>query len=93
MDQNMTDFVETVNFIKDFMVANMVTKDEHTAEVQRLEQDIQRLEKNMDDHNIGAISRMGAIDNRIDNETFACRDLENRVRTVLPDPAAAPERV
>ena len=29
-------------------------------------------------------SRIGAIDNRIDNETFARKDLESRVRKVVP---------
>ena len=35
-------------------------------------------------------STAGALDNRIDNETFARKDLEHRLRGVLPDlPEAA----
>lgn len=86
MDKNTEDLLETVNFIKDYMVTNMATKEE-LREVE------QRLEKKIDDGFLGSVSRMGAIDNRIDNETFARRDLENRVRIVLPDLATAPERV
>lgn len=35
-------------------------------------------------------SKLGGVDNRIDNETFARKDLEHRLRRALPDlPEAA----
>jgi len=85
MDKNITDLVETVNFIKDYMVTNMATKEE-----------VAELRKEMKDGFLGVTNRMGGIDNRIDDETFARKDLESRVRVVLPNLPnlpAAPERV
>lgn len=93
MDQEMTDLTETVNFIKDYMVTNMTTKEELAEVETKLTSRIDALEKKMDDGFLGVTSRMGAIDNRIDEEAFARKDLENRVRAVLPDLAATPERV
>lgn len=45
----------------------------------------ERLEKKMDDGFLGVSNRTGGLDNRIDNEAFARKDLENRVRVVLPN--------
>ncbi|MBM3261224.1 hypothetical protein FJY93_02290 [Candidatus Kaiserbacteria bacterium] len=41
----------------------------------------------------GLKNRMGAQDNRIDDESARRTDLENRVRVVLPNLPQAPERV
>ncbi|MBI5470581.1 hypothetical protein HY968_04675 [Candidatus Kaiserbacteria bacterium] len=41
----------------------------------------------------GNANRMGAMDNRIDDESAARRNLESRIRKVLPKLPAAPERV
>lgn len=41
--------------------------------------------KKVDDRLIAVESKLGGIDNRIDNETFARKDLEIRVRKVLPN--------
>lgn len=89
----MTDLLETVIFIKE----HMATKEELTEVEQMLEKKMDDgfadIRTEMRDGFHGVTSRMGAIDNRIDNETFARKDLENRVRVVLPDLAIAPERV
>lgn len=82
MDENTEDILEIVNFIKD----NMVTKKEHT-------EDIARLEQKMDDGFMSLTSRIGGLENRIDEESARRIDLETRVRTVLPTLPAAPERV
>ncbi|MBI5003989.1 hypothetical protein HZC00_02770 [Candidatus Kaiserbacteria bacterium] len=85
MDDNTTDMLEIVNFIKD----NMVTKSDHDELVARVD----RMEKKMDDGFSGLKSRVGGLENRIDNESARTTDLENRVRVVLPSLPAAPERV
>jgi hypothetical protein len=41
----------------------------------------------------GFKSRIGGIDNRIDNEMAERKDLEHRVRVVVPNLPLAPERV
>lgn len=48
--------------------------------------------KKVDDRVISVESKLGAIDNRIDNESFARKDLEMRVRKVLPSLARSTER-
>ncbi|MBI2030306.1 hypothetical protein HYT05_01645 [Candidatus Kaiserbacteria bacterium] len=90
MDQNIKDLLETVIFIKD----NMVTKDTHeelVLRVDRMEKKMDGFEKKMDDGFTAVISRMGGIDNRIDNESAGRKDFENRVRAILPDLPLAPE--
>lgn len=82
MDENMKDLLESVNFIKD----NMATKDD-LIEVKK------ELEKKMDDGFASLTSRIGGLENRIDNESARTTDLETRVRSVLPTLPAAPERV
>ena len=85
MDKNANDLLEIVIFIKD----NMATKDDFVELGTRLE----TLEKKMDDGFLSVRNRIGAMDNRIDDESFKRRDLENRVRTVLPTLPLAPEHV
>ena len=89
MDKNMKDLLETVIFIKD----NMVTKDELVEVEKRWGDMFGALRKEMQDGFRGVMNRIGGIDNRIDDEMFARKDLENRVRTVLPDLPVASERV
>lgn len=85
MDANMKDLLESVNFIKD----NMVMKSDHDDLIARAD----RLEKKMDDGFTGLKSRVGGLENRIDNESARTTDLETRVRAVLPTLPTAPERV
>jgi len=92
MDENMKDLLESVNFIKD----NMVMKSDHDELVARVD----RVEKNIDDFReevrgefMGSKSRIGGLENRIDNESARRTDLETRVRAVLPTLPIAPERV
>lgn len=85
MDKNAQDLLEVVIFIKD----NMVTKDEHNELIAKFD----HMEKKMEDGLLSLKSRIGAIDNRIDDESARRTNLENRVRLVLPDLPAAPERV
>ncbi|MBI2030007.1 hypothetical protein HYT05_00100 [Candidatus Kaiserbacteria bacterium] len=85
MDDNMKDLLETVNFIKD----NMVMKSDHDDLVASFD----RLEKKVDDGFMSLTSRIGGLENRIDEESARRTDLETRVRTVLPALPIAPERV
>jgi len=48
--------------------------------------------KKVDDRVASVESKLSAIDNRIDNESFARKDLEVRVRKVLPSLARSAER-
>ena len=89
MDKNANDLLEIVIFIKD----NMATKDDLVELETRLETRLETLEKKMDDGFLSVRNRIGAMDNRIDDESFKRRDLENRVRTVLPTLPLAPEHV
>lgn len=100
MDQNTQDLLETVIFIKD----NMATKDDLKDMAKELREEMGELEKKMEDEFAtvrkemkegfaGNVSRMGAIDNRIDNEIFARKDFEHRVHSVLPTLPLVTERV
>lgn len=89
MDKNFNDLFETVIFIKE----NMVTKDDLAETEKRWDEKFARLEKKMDDGFLGVTNRTGGLDNRIDGETFARRDLESRVRVVLPNLPQAMEQV
>jgi hypothetical protein len=46
--------------------------------------EVSTLRKEVADGFLAVTSRLGGVDNRIDNETFARNDLERRVRRVLP---------
>lgn len=48
--------------------------------------------KKVDDRVVAVESKLGGIDNRIDNETFARKDLEVRVRKILPTLPRSTER-
>ena len=50
-----------------------------------LQGDIGTLRQEMRDGFEAVKSKVGGLDNRIDNETFARKDLEHRLRRVLPD--------
>lgn len=70
------------------------TKDEvHEIVHEIVDERFDQLEKKMDDGFTAVTSRMGGVDNRIDNEVSARKDLENRVRSVVPSLPLAPERV
>jgi len=95
MDQNTKDLLETVIFIKD----NMATKDDLAGLAQELRKEMQEFREEMQEFReevkgefIGLKNRMGGIDNRIDDEVFARKNLEERVRVVVPNLAAVPER-
>jgi hypothetical protein len=60
----------------------MVTKDDLAEAVEKL-----------DDRLIAVESKIGGIHNRIDDEALKCRDLETRVRSVVPNLPPHPERV
>ena len=48
--------------------------------------------KKVEDRLTAVESKLGGIDNRIDNETFARKDLEVRVRKILPTLPRSTER-
>lgn len=93
MDQNIKDLLESVNFIKDYMVTKMATKEEVNEARIELQQELGELRQEMRDGFTAVTSRMGGIDNRIDNEVAQRKDLENRVRIVVPNLPLTPERV
>jgi chromosome segregation ATPase len=62
--------------------STMVTKDDLAEAVEKL-----------DDRLTAVESKIGGIHNRIDDEALKCRDLETRVRSVVPNLPPHPERV
>lgn len=50
-----------------------------------VKEDFEAVSKDMRDGFAGLKSEIGGVHNRIDNETFARKDLEHRIRKVLPD--------
>jgi hypothetical protein len=64
------------------VVKHMVTKDDLAEAVEKL-----------DDRLTAVESKIGGIHNRIDDESLKRRDLETRVRSVLPNLPPPPERV
>jgi hypothetical protein len=77
MNQDTKDILEAVNFIKD----HIVTKTEFNEAVERLDNRLTAVE-----------SKIGGIHNRIDDEALKRGNLENRVRSVVPN-LPQPERV
>jgi prefoldin subunit 5 len=78
MDNETKDILETVNFIKD----NMVAKTEFNEAVDKLDDRLTALE-----------SKIGGVHNRIDDETLKRANLEKRVRCAVPNLPPPPERV
>jgi hypothetical protein len=78
MDKDTKDILEAVNFIKD----HMVTKTDFDDAVGKL-----------DDRLTSVESKIGGIHNRIDDEALRRANLENRVRSVVPNLPPPPERV
>ena len=64
MDQNLKDILETVNFIKDHMVTNMVTKDELREALKPIEDRLTSVE-----------SKVAGTNRRLDNEAMLRDDL------------------
>jgi len=62
------------------------------ADIKELKTELKADIKKVDDRVVSVESKLGAIDNRIDNESFARKDLEVRVRKVLPSLARSAER-
>jgi hypothetical protein len=85
MDDNMKDILESLVFIKE----RMATKDD-LAEVERR---IGARIGKVDDRLTAVESKMGGIHTRIDDETAQRKNLESRVRSVVPNLPPAPERV
>jgi hypothetical protein len=78
MDKDTQDILEAVNFIKD----HMVTKADFDDAAEKLDNRLTAVE-----------SKIGGIHNRIDDETLKRGNLENRVRSVVPNLPPPPERV
>jgi hypothetical protein len=78
MDKDTKDILEAVNFIKD----HMVTKTDFDDAVKKLDGRLTAVE-----------SKIGGIHNRIDDEALKRANLENRVRSVVPNLPPPPERV
>ena len=78
MDKDTKDILETINFIKD----NMVTKTDFNEGVEKLNDRLTAVE-----------SKVGAIHNRIDDETLKRANLEKRVRSAVSNLPPPPERV
>lgn len=96
MDEATKDILETVNFIKDHMATKSDLEEVRQELKDGLEDVRQELKadiKGVQDEIVGIKNRLGAIDNRIDDEAAARKNLETRVRKVVPKLPAAPERV
>jgi hypothetical protein len=78
MDKDTKDILEAVNFIKD----HMVTKTEFNEAVEKL-----------DNRPTAVESKIGGIHNRIDDEALKRGNLENRIRSAVPNLPPPPERV
>jgi hypothetical protein len=78
MEKDTKDILEAINFIKD----HMVTKTDFDDAVEKL-----------DDRLAAVESKIGGIHNRIDDEALKRGNLENRVRSVVPNLPPPPERV
>jgi hypothetical protein len=78
MDKDTKDILEAVIFIKD----HMVTKAEFNESVEKLDNRLTAVE-----------SKIGGIHNRIDDEVLKRANLENRVRSAVPNLPPPPERV
>jgi hypothetical protein len=72
MDKNLSDIMETVNFIKDYMVEHMVTK----SELPELVRPIIRDElKPIEDRLAGVESKIAGTNRRLDEEAILRTDL------------------
>jgi predicted nucleic acid-binding Zn-ribbon protein len=61
-----------------------------TENTNALSNEISELRQETRDGFVAVNSKLGGLNNRIDNETFARKDLEHRLRRALPDlPEAA----
>jgi len=66
--------LEILNFMKDRMVTREDVEEIVEERVEKAKNEI-----------IGVVNnKIGGIENRLDHETFARKDLEQRIRTVLP---------
>lgn len=81
MDDNMKDILESLVFIKE----RMATKDD----IAELKESVDKVEGRM----TAVESKIGGIHTRIDDETVQRKNLESRVRSVVPNLPPAPERV
>lgn len=81
MDDNTKDILESLVFIKE----RMATKDD----IAELKESVDKLESRM----TAVESKIGGIHTRIDDETAQRKNLESRVRSVVPNLPPAPERV
>ncbi len=81
MDDNTKDILELLVFIKE----RMATKDD----IAELKESVDKLESRM----TAVESKIGGIHTRIDDETAQRKNLESRVRSVVPNLPPAPERV
>ena len=100
MEKNFKDLLETVIFIKDYIVTNMATKEEVQElrselreEIQEVREELQEFRQEVKAEFMGIKNRVGAIDNRIDDESAKRINLESRIRTVVPNLPATPDRV
>ncbi|HVM73356.1 MAG TPA: hypothetical protein VMU13_00560 [Candidatus Paceibacterota bacterium] len=89
MDAETKEILEVVNSIKD----KMVTKDELQEGLDGLRTELKADIKEVGERVLAVENRLSAMDNRIDDEAARRKDLENRVRNVLPKLSPAPERV
>ncbi len=81
MDDNMKDILDSLIFIKE----RMATKDD----IAELKESVDKLESRM----TAVESKIGGIHTRIDDETAQRKNLENCVRSIVPNLPPAPERV
>jgi hypothetical protein len=81
MDDNMKDILDSLIFIKE----RMATKDD----IAELKESVDKLDSRM----TAVESKIGGIHTRIDDETAQRKNLEGRVRSVVPNLPPAPERV
>jgi hypothetical protein len=70
MDNNLRDILETVNFIKDHMVAHMLTKEDGVTK-----DDLPNALKPIEDRLAGVESKVAGTNRRLDNEAMLREDL------------------
>ena len=88
MDRNMKDILDTVNFIKD----NMATKSD-IAELDERLSSVETKVGSIDDRLFAVENKVSSIHNRLDEEMLRRNNLEDRVRSVLPDLPARPQLI
>jgi hypothetical protein len=83
---NKDDLAQIKNIIDTAFESHLAAVHEEISDLgTELQGELADLQKEMRDGLIAVNSKLGGIENRIDNEAFARDELEHRVRRVLPN--------